>query len=100
MQAILIILISKGKSESSLRIMVLLWVYFLEEAIDFTRGRALCVMVIWAILGKRVFSGLDKSTCRHIPENFGNVGFAESIFFEKIKHSGLLGKRVSLYRFI
>ena len=28
--------------------MVLLWVFFLEEAIVFTRGRALWVMVIWA----------------------------------------------------
>ncbi len=73
--------------------MVLLWVFILEEAIAFTRGRALWVMVIWAILGKRVFSGLDKSTCRHIPGNFGNVGFAESIFFEKIKHSGLFGQK-------
>ena len=53
------------KSKSSLRIMVLLW-FFLEEAVVFTRGRALWVMVIWAILGKRVFSVSYKSTYGHI----------------------------------
>jgi hypothetical protein len=54
------------KSKSSLQIMVLLWVFFWEEAVVFTRGRALWVMEIWAILGKKVFSVSYKSTYGHI----------------------------------